>query len=114
NVLHGNVMCDKSLHTNIWANPKIGYLSEDNMKIAEKLFDEAEKLADSDDILARVLVARLPIQYVRISNLPQDDPKRSEIIKKFIEVVDKEGITNISEGMSMEAYKKALGIIKSE
>lgn len=114
NVLHGNVMCDKSLHMNIWADPKIGYLSEDNIKIAEELFDKAEKLADNDDILARVLVAQLPIQYVRISNLPQDDPKRSEIIKKFIEVVDKEGITNISEGMSMEAYKKALGIIKTE
>jgi len=108
NVLHGNVMCDKSLHTNIWANPKIGYLSEDNMKKAEELFDKAEKLADNDDILARVFVARLPIQYVRISNLPADNLKRSEIITKFIDVVNKEGITNISEGMSMDAYKKSL------
>jgi len=110
NVLHGNVMCDKSLHTNIWANPKIGYLSEENMKIAEELFDKAEKLADNEDILARVLVARLPIQYVRIANLSPDDPKRAQIIKKFFEVVDKEGITNINEGMSMDAYKKLLGV----
>jgi hypothetical protein len=109
NILHGNVMCDKSLHMNIWANPKIGYLSEDNMFLAEELFDKAEKLADNDEILARVLVARLPIQYVRISNLPADDPKREEIIGKFFDVTDKEGITSINEGMSMDAYKKALG-----
>lgn len=110
NTIHGNVMCDKSLHMNIWANPKIGYLSEDNMSLAEELFDKAEKLADNDDILARVLVARLPIQYVRISNLPADDPKRKEIIQKFVDVVNKEGITNINEGMGMDAYKKSLGV----
>jgi hypothetical protein len=108
NILHGNVMCDKSLHMNIWANPKIGYLSEDNISLAEELFDKAEKMADNDDILARVLVARLPIQYVRISNLSENDPKRLDIINKFIDVVDKEGITNISEGMSMDAYKKLI------
>jgi hypothetical protein len=110
NVLHGNVMCDKGLHTNIWANPKIGYLSEENMSIAEELFDKAEKLADNDEILARVLVARLPIQYVRIANLLPDNPKRTEIIKKFFSVVDKESISNINEGMSMEGYKKSLGV----
>jgi len=111
NVIHGSVMRDKSLHTNIWANPKIGYLSDENMSMAEELFDKAEKLADNDEVLARVLVARLPIQYVRISNLSADDPKRAQIIEKFFDVVDKEGITNISEGMSMEAYKKSLGVI---
>jgi len=109
NILHGNVMCDKSLHMNIWANPQIGYLSEDNMSLAEELFGKAEKVADNDEILARVLVARLPIQYVRISNLPADDPKRKEIMQKFFEVVDKGGITNINEGRTMDAYKQSLG-----
>jgi len=110
NILHGQVMCDKNLHMNIWANPKIGYLNEGNMKRAEELFDKAEKLADNDDVLARVLVAHLPIQYVGISTLPQDDPERTRIIRKFFEVVGKEGITNINEGMSMDAYKKALNL----
>jgi hypothetical protein len=28
----------------------------------------------------------------------------------FVDVVNKEGITNISEGMLMDAYKKSLGL----
>ena len=71
-------------------------------------YDRAEKLADNEDILARAHIARLPIQYVKTSTMSPDDPIRAQIIEKFFKVVDKEGITHISEGMTMDAYKEKL------
>ena len=73
----------------IRAKPDSEYLSADIIKRADELFDEAEKLADSEDVLARVRGARLPIQYVRISTSPPDDPRRAQIVEKFFKVVEK-------------------------
>lgn len=110
NILHGKVMCDKNLHMTIRAKPDSEHLSADIMKRADELFDEAEKLADNEDVLARVRVARLPIQYVKISTSPSDDPKRAQTIERFFKVVDREGITHIRESMTMEAYRETLNL----
>jgi hypothetical protein len=92
----------------IRAKPDSAFLAPEIIQRANELFDEAERLADDDDVLHRVRVARLPIQYVQISTLPKDDPKRQKLIDQFFEVADKAGITNISEGRSMEQYKEML------
>jgi len=80
--------------------------------VEHNVFKKAEKLADDEDVLHRVQVARLPIQYVQISTLPETDPKRAAIIDRFFRVVDKAGITNISEGRSMAQYKENIGVRK--
>jgi hypothetical protein len=110
NTLHGKVMCDKSLHMTIRAKPDSEYLSADIVRRADELFDEAEKLADDEDVLARVRVARLPIQYVKISTLPPDDPERVRIAERFFALVGKQGITHIREGMTMDVYKERLDL----
>jgi hypothetical protein len=101
---------DDNIHMTIRAKPDSEYLSADIIEQADVLFDEAEKLADSEDVLARVHVARLPIQYVKISTLPPGDPTRAQIIHKFFQVVEKEGITHIREGMTMDVYRQRLGL----
>jgi hypothetical protein len=106
-MLHNKVRED-NIHMTIRAKPDSAFLAPEIIQRANELFDEAERLADDDDVLHRVRVARLPIQYVQISTLPKDDPKRQKLIDQFFEVADKAGITNISEGRSMEQYKEML------
>ena len=106
-MLHNKVRED-NIHMTIRAKPDSEFLAPQIIRRANELFDEAERLADDDDVLHRVYVARLPIQYVQISTLPEDDPERQKLIDRFFEVADRAGITNISEGRSMEQYKEML------
>ena len=106
-MLHNKVRED-NIHITIRAKPDSEFLASEIIQRANELFDEAERLADDDDVLHRVHVARLPIQYVQISTLPASDPERQRLIDRFFEVADKAGITNISEGRSMEQYKEML------
>ena len=108
-MLHQKVR-DDNIHMTIRAKPDSEFLASEIVQRAEELFDEAERLADDEDVLHRVQVARLPMQYVRISTLPEDDPKRAAIIDNFFKVVDKAGITNISEGRTMAQYKEAISV----
>jgi len=108
-MLHKKVRDDK-VHMTIRAKPDSEFLTSEIIQRSNELFDEAEKLADDEDVLHRVQVARLPVQYVQISTLPEIDPKRAAIIDKFFKVVGEAGITNISEGRNMEQYKEAIGV----
>ena len=106
-MLHNKVRED-NIHMTIRAKPDSDFLAPEIIQRANELFDEAERLADDDDVLHRIHVARLPIQYVQISTLPESDPERKKLIDRFFEVADRAGITNISEGRSMEQYKRML------
>jgi hypothetical protein len=108
-MLHNKVRED-NIHMTIRARPDSEFLAPEIIRRANELFDEAERLADDDDVLHRVHVARLPIQYVQISTLSEDAPKRQKLIDRFFEVVDKAGITNISEGRSIQQYKEMLKV----
>jgi hypothetical protein len=62
------------------------------------LFDEAERLADSDEIRFRVQVARLPIWYVKLATNRVTGDERADLLRKFLAVARKAGITHIANG----------------
>ena len=72
--------------------------SPDIMKRANTLFDRAEQLADNDEILFRVKVARLSIQYLDLLAVSEDDPGRKLLVDHFFEIADKAGILYLGEG----------------
>ena len=98
---------DENIHVNIWARPDSEFLSEEIIEKATELFDQAEQLAD-DEVLHRVRVARLPIQYVKIATNAVTDEDREKIIDRFFSVAEKEGITQIREGRPIADFKKQL------
>jgi len=98
---------DEHIHINIGAPPTSPYLSPDVIGKADELFDEAEDLVEGEQ-LERVLVARLPLEYVKISTLPDSDPEKGEIVRRFFEVAERAGITHISEGKTLESYKREI------
>lgn len=77
------------------------------MAESEKLFDQAEKLADNPAVLARVKHARLSIEYVKVmrevtnairTGTPDQKSKAAEDLKVFVGKCTSDGITQLREG----------------
>ncbi|RIJ48035.1 DUF4838 domain-containing protein [Maribellus luteus] len=63
---------------------------------AEKLLDKAERVADNDEILKRVEMARLPLMYLKCVKNPVE-AKIDGTYDRFCRIVEREGITHLSE-----------------
>lgn len=58
---------DEDIHMHLYTNPAQGYLTNDVMDAAVKLFDQAEEaVKDNPELLERVKVARMPLTYAQV------------------------------------------------
>jgi hypothetical protein len=64
-MLHAKVI-DEHIHMHLYSGPEAGYLTPEVIQQAIKYFDDAERLADNEEILDRVKKTRLSIQYARL------------------------------------------------
>jgi hypothetical protein len=65
--LLGNKVEQEDIHMHLYTNPAQGHLPDEVVAQATALFDKAEELAGSnDELLDRVQVARMPVQYARL------------------------------------------------
>jgi len=97
-------------HIHIFDRPASAYLSEEVLNAGEKLLDEAEQLAENDEVRFRVQVARLPVWYVKIAANRVTDDAKTDLAKRFVAIARKVGISNISEGKSLDEWAKKLGV----
>ena len=74
------------------------------MNGAERLFDEAEQLAENDAVRFRVQTARLPIWYVKIATNRVTDDARLDLARRFVAIARKAGISNISESKALNDW----------
>jgi hypothetical protein len=95
-----------SLH--ISDSSKKSYLNEPFLNKAGEIFDNAEKAAENETTRFRVLVARLPIDYVRLATNRVQGDARDALLKQFLEIARKAGISNISEGESLDSWAKKM------
>ncbi len=102
---------DEWIHMTISAPMTSPLFSPDLMARANALFDEAERLADDETARLRVKIARLSIQYVEITTMPPDNPKRQPLVDHFFEIADKAGISYLGEawGSDPEHMKSRQG-----
>ncbi|MFA0776398.1 MAG: hypothetical protein PVTTEEND_000112 [Candidatus Fervidibacter sp.] len=108
-LLHRQVR-EKGSHAHIFEPPTVPHLNDSAfLDAAEQLFDEAERLAESDEIRFRVQVARLPIWYVKLATNRVTGDERADLLRKFLAIARKAGITHISEGRSLDDWAKKMG-----
>ena len=81
------------------------------------LFDQAEKLAKSEETLRRVQLARLPILSVELEQMRRDvvsapsEEKRERTLARldgFVKVAKREGIHKVAERLSLDAWTERL------
>ena len=100
---------EKGLHAHIFDSPTAPYLGEETMNSAEQLLDKAEQLAETDDVRFRVQVARLPVWYVKLAAKRVSGDARADLVRRFLAIARQAGISNISEGMSLNDWAKRMG-----
>ncbi|MCC6492007.1 MAG: DUF4838 domain-containing protein [Pirellulales bacterium] len=99
----------KGAHAHIFDRPTAPYLTDELLDQAERLFDEAEGLAENAAVRQRVQTARLPIWYVKLATNRVGGEQRSETLKRFLAVAREAGISHISEGRSLEDWAEEMG-----
>lgn len=89
-------------HLGIYDGPRIDIFTKDVLEQGEKWFDEARSLAQSD--LQREYIAknRLGLRYVQLLHYPRAD----QVFEQFLADMQHLGITHISEGQTVKAWKK--------
>ena len=105
-LLHSQVK--ENVHVHIYDPPTAPYLNDRFLEEAEKLFDEAERLAESEEVRLRVQVARLGVWYVKLATGKVAGEARRELLRKFLRVARKAGITHISEGKTLEEWEREI------
>ncbi len=92
--LHSKITPETHIHLGL--RPDDIIFSGNFVGEAEKIFDKAEKVADNEEILRRVEMARLPIMYLKCNKTPIE-AKYDGTYNRFNEIVKREGITHFSE-----------------
>ena len=100
---------EKGYHAHIYDPPTAPYLSDEVINGAEKLFDQAEQVAEDDRFRFRVQVARLPIWYLKLATNRVTGDAKAELLRRFLAIAHKAGITNISESRSLDDWARRMG-----
>ncbi|NOS72005.1 MAG: DUF4838 domain-containing protein [Verrucomicrobia bacterium] len=101
---------EQGKHIHIFDRPTSAYLSEEVLNTGEKMLDEAEQLAENDEVRFRVQVARLPVWYVKIAANRLEGDAKTDLTKRFVVIARKAGISNISEGQTLDDWAKKRGV----
>jgi hypothetical protein len=90
------------VHMGIFDNPTQGHIPDHILQKAIALWDKAERLADNDEILARVQCSRMQIRYVQINRMEPGIPGREEKVERFIEDLHRFGFIRTREARPLE------------
>ncbi len=96
-------------HAHIFDGPKSCYLTEEVFKDGERLLAEAEQMAEDETVRFRVQVATLPVWYGQLVTNRVTGDERKALLRRFLAIARKAGISNISEGKSLNDWAKELG-----
>lgn len=96
-------------HAHIFDGPKSCYLPAGTVAEAEQLLIQAEQLAGEDPQKFRVQVATLPVWYAQLSDKKLEGWPRTQLLRRFLEVARKAGVSNISESKDLATWAKEMG-----
>jgi hypothetical protein len=83
-------------HFMIWIKPNDPLYNENFIKEAGLIFDQAERVADNPEILARVELARLPLLYLKCKRTPKD-AIRDGSFDRLLKIIERENVTHFAE-----------------
>lgn len=99
----------KECHAHIFDRPSVCYLSDEFLHEANRILALAEERSPNDAVRSRVEVARLPVWYVQIATDRVRGTERADLIRRFLSIARRAGISNISEGMELNTWAKKVG-----
>ncbi|MCC6489880.1 MAG: DUF4838 domain-containing protein [Candidatus Hydrogenedentes bacterium] len=93
-MLHGRLTPDTHIHLGLRPDDKL--FTDDFVREAEAIFDHAEAVAESPEILGRVEMARLPIMYLKCKRKPVQ-AVADGTLERVRTITEREGVTHFAE-----------------
>lgn len=111
--LHSRLTPETHIHLGL--RPDDVLFSGDFVSEAEKIFDQAERVADNEEIRRRVEMARLPLMYLKCKRTP-NEAVYDGTYERFNQIVKREGITHFAEAgvPHMESFHRQMEAVQSE
>lgn len=103
-----NAVIDAGCHLYCFNHPDKPWHTMVLVETCEALFDEAEKVADNEEILLRVRKQRLAVRYLRILLTPKGSPERNALIAGFEPDAVSFGLTMLWERRDMDFCLRVL------
>jgi len=103
-----NAVIDAGCHLYCFNHPDKPWHTMVLVETCEALFDEAEKVADNEEILLRVRKQRLAVRYLRILLTPKGSPERNALIAAFEPDAVSFGLTMLWERRDMDFCLRVL------
>ncbi len=89
-------LVSENTHFDIWIPATNELFNENFVKEAGKIFDQAERVADSPEVLARVELTRLPLLFLKCKRTPRD-AIRDGSFDRLLEIIKRENVTHFAE-----------------
>jgi hypothetical protein len=99
---------EQKFHAHIYDPPTAPYLTDAVIEGGDRLLAEGEQLAETEAEKFRVRIVRLPLWYVKIASKRVTGEAREALLTQFLTVARQAGISNISEGRSIEEWVKQM------
>lgn len=93
-LLHNRLTPQTHIHLGLQADDTL--FSDQFIRDAEILFEQAETVADNEDIRRRVEMASLPVLYLKCKRLPEI-AREDGTYRRFCEITEREGVTHYAE-----------------
>jgi hypothetical protein len=89
-------LVSEDTHFDIWIPATNELFNENFVKEAGKIFDQAERVADNPEVLARVELTRLPLLFLKCKRTPRD-AIRDGSFDRLLEIINRENVTHFAE-----------------
>jgi hypothetical protein len=83
-------------HISIWIRPDNPIFNDEFVHQSERIFDKAERVADSPEHRRRVELARMPVLFLKCKRLPEQ-ALRDGSYDRLLEIKEREGVTAFAE-----------------
>ena len=97
---------EDDVHVRLFDDPLRGHMPEWMIELADKKFNEAEALADDEDVLERIRRSHMQVKYCKLYTMgmnPDTDPVKYAVeCEKFIDEVKHFGFTRIREWQPLQ------------
>ncbi len=93
-LLHGQLTADTHIHLGL--NPDDPLFTDEFIRQADAVFDQAEAVADTEEIRQRVEMARLPLMYLKCKRAPLE-ARHDGTYGRFCAIAEREGVTHYAE-----------------
>ncbi len=117
-LLHHKVLAEQ-IHGRIFQRADVAYLTPEVLAEGDRLFDEAEQVADNPEVLERVRHARLGIEYVRLmreisaaskSGIPAEKTAAMKRLDAFVQECKADRMTAIREWQTIDQTAERLAV----